>query len=79
MSFAPTEQAVRRALPKKALVASGLLMAIGLAAFLVGLVTDAATAWRAFHVNYLYFGGLAQSGVVLASIFVIVGATWPGP
>jgi hypothetical protein len=79
VSFAPTEQAVRRVLPKKALVASGLLMAIGLAAFLVGLVTDAATAWRAFHVNYLYFGGLAQSGVVLASIFVIVGATWPGP
>ena len=38
-----------------------------------------ATTWRSFHVNYLYFGGLAQAGVVLASIFVIIGATWPGP
>jgi hypothetical protein len=59
--------------------ACGVLVAIGLVAFLAGLATDAATAWRAFHVNYLYFGGLAQAGVVLASIFVIVGATWPGP
>ena len=29
--------------------------------------------------NYLYFAGLAQGGVVLSAIFVIVGARWPGP
>ena len=79
MSSAPAEQAIRRGLPRTALLVSSALLAIGLVAFLAGLSTDAATTWRAFHVNYLYFGGLAQSGVVLASIFVIVGATWPGP
>jgi hypothetical protein len=30
-------------------------------------------------VNYLYFGALAQGGVVVACVFVIVGAKWPGP
>ena len=79
MSAAPTEQALQRGLPKRTVAACGALVAIGLVAFLAGLATDAATTWRAFHVNYLYFGGLALAGVVLASIFVIVGATWPGP
>ena len=40
---------------------------------------DAATFWRSFHVNYLYFGVIAQGGVVLSCIFTIVGAKWPGP
>jgi len=55
------------------------LLAIGLLAFLGGLASDPATAWRAFHVNFLYFAGLGQAGAVLAAIFVIVGARWPGP
>ncbi len=79
MSSAPAEQAVRQELPRTALVVCAALTVIGLVAFLVGLWTDEATAWRSFHVNYLYFGGLAQAGVVLAAIFVIVGASWPGP
>ena len=40
---------------------------------------DAQTFWRSFHVNYLYFGAIAQGGVVLSCIFTIVGAKWPGP
>ncbi|MBM4383152.1 MAG: hypothetical protein FJ091_07240 [Deltaproteobacteria bacterium] len=40
---------------------------------------DAATFWRSFHVNYLYFGLIAQGAVVLSCIFTIVGAKWPGP
>jgi hypothetical protein len=56
---------------------AGLLAVAGLAyGFTQG---DAATFWRAFHVNYLYFGVLAQGGVVLSCIFTIVGAKWPGP
>jgi hypothetical protein len=55
------------------------LAALGVVTFLAGLGTDAAATWRAFHVNYLYFAGIAQGGVLLCAIFVIVGARWPGP
>jgi hypothetical protein len=56
---------------------AGLLAVAGLG---YGFATgDAATVWRSFHVNYLYFGVLAQGGVVLSCIFTIVGAKWPGP
>jgi hypothetical protein len=30
-------------------------------------------------VNFLYFAGLGQGGVVIAAIFITVGAKWPGP
>jgi hypothetical protein len=56
---------------------AGLLALAGLAfGFARG---DADTFWRSFHVNYLYFGAIAQGGVVFSCILTIVGATWPGP
>jgi hypothetical protein len=73
------EQANPRAIPRALLGACLALVAVGVAAFAGGLATDPATAWRAFHVNYLYFGALAQGGVVVACTFVIIGARWPGP
>ncbi len=65
-----------RAVSKPAAAVAALLVLLGLIAFATG---DAATAWRAFHVNTLYFAGLAQGGVVFAAILTIVGAKWPGP
>ena len=73
------EQANPRAIPRAWLGACLALVAIGVAAFAGGIATDPAAAWRAFHVNYLYFGALAQGGVVVACAFVIIGARWPGP
>src|SRR5262249_16165344 len=55
------------------------LMAAGAAAFALGLSSDPATAWRAFHVNFLYFGNIAQAAVVVACSLVIIGARWAGP
>jgi len=52
------------------------LIAVGLVAFALG---DAATAWRSFHVNFLYFGTFAQAALVLSCALVIVGARWAGP
>jgi hypothetical protein len=68
-----------RDLPGGLLAACGVLVVVGVAAFLAGLASDPATAWRAFHVNFLYFAGLSQGGLVLACALVIVGARWAGP
>jgi hypothetical protein len=73
------ERAHPRELPQPLTLVFWALTAIGLLAFVAGLVTDAETTWRAYHVNFLYFAGLSQGGLVIACIFVIVGARWPGP
>lgn len=68
-----------RSIPTRLLWACLVLIALGVLAFIIGLLVDADTAWRAFHVNYLYWGVLAQGALVVSSTFVIVGARWPGP
>jgi hypothetical protein len=73
------EVARPRGVPGGLIALFGALAAIGVISFFYGLSTDADTAWRAFHVNFLYFAGLAQGGAVIAAIFVTVGAHWPGP
>lgn len=56
-----------------------LLIAVGVIALLAGVATDPATAWRSFHVNFLYFGTIAHAAICLAAALVIVGARWAGP
>jgi hypothetical protein len=73
------DRASPRALPQPAASVAAALAGLGAACFGYGLATDPATAWRSFHVNTLYFGGIAQGGVLMACIFTIVGARWPGP
>ena len=48
--------AVPRALPTGLVTICAVLIAIGAVAFAAGLLSDPSIAWRAFHVNYLYFG-----------------------
>ena len=73
------ERAHPRPLPGALVALCGLLVAVGVVSFALGLASDPTTTWRAFHVNYLYFAGLAQGGVVISCILVTVGAKWPGP
>ncbi len=73
------ESANPRGLPLPALGACGALLAVGAASFLWGLISDPVTAWRAYHVNYIYYAGLSQAALVVASAFVIIGARWAGP
>jgi hypothetical protein len=73
------DRASPRALPQPAACIAAALAVLGLACFGYGLASDPETAWRAFHVNTLYFGGIAQGGIIIACIFTIVGARWPGP
>jgi hypothetical protein len=73
------ERANPRAIPRSWVVACGALIAIGVVAFLAGLMVDSETAWRAYHVNTVYYATLAQGGLCLACAFVIIGARWTGP
>lgn len=73
------EQANPRGIPRAAIGICLALVALGVVSFVFGLGTDPATTWRAFHVNYLYWGVLAQGGIAVACAFVIIGARWPGP
>ena len=73
------DQASPRELPKLPVIILGVLAVIGLVAFGLGLSSDPATAWRAFHVNYLYFGAMSQGGLIIAVALTIVGAKWAGP
>jgi hypothetical protein len=54
-------------------------MLVGIGCFIAGLLTDAATAWRAFHVNWLFTTSLSLGALTLASALVIIGARWAGP
>ncbi len=79
MTASAPQEGRPRALPRAAFTACAVGVALGVVALVAGLATDAATTWRAFHVNHLYWSGLAHGGLVLGAIFVIVGARWPGP
>jgi hypothetical protein len=73
------DQATPRPIPSALLGACLVLIGVGLVTFLVGLTTDADDAWRAYHVNYLFWGALGQGGLIVACTFNIVGARWTGP
>src|SRR5262249_11463200 len=79
VSAAQAYRANPREIPAAWLAACGLLVLVGAAAFVVGLTQDPRTTWLAYHANFIYFATLSQSGLVLASALVIVGARWAGP
>jgi hypothetical protein len=69
-----------RELPRQLVGVCALLVAIGAVAFIGGLMGDhPETAWRAFHVNFVYFTTLALGGLMVSCCLVIVGAGWAGP
>ncbi|HWP37448.1 MAG TPA: NrfD/PsrC family molybdoenzyme membrane anchor subunit [Gemmatimonadales bacterium] len=77
------EEAYRRAAaaPAHSLVRGGALLAVlGLATFvLFALGDDPARAWRAYHVNFLFFTGLAVGGVVFSAAYRVSKGAWAGP
>jgi hypothetical protein len=73
--YAATPRDLSRAL----VLVCGVLIAVGVIAFLVGLGRDPGVVWRAFHVNHLYFGIMSQAALCLACAFVIIDAKWSGP
>ena len=54
-----------------------MLGAVGAVAFLYGIfLGDEIRAWQALLVNFLFFAGLAQAGVVLSAVLQTTSARW---
>lgn len=52
------------------------LMFLGLAAFVVGLVTDRERAWHAYLVGFFYFASVAVGGLFFTAIQHLTSAGW---
>jgi hypothetical protein len=70
----------QRDLPYGLLLLCGVLILLGIIAMGVGIASGhPETAWRAFHVNWVYFGLMSQAAICLSAALVIIGAKWAGP
>jgi len=57
----------------------GVLAVVGAALFMLSLSgPEADRAWQLFHVNWIYFTGLAGGSVAIAAVHKIVQAKWSG-
>ncbi|MFP6639296.1 MAG: hypothetical protein VCC04_03555, partial [Myxococcota bacterium] len=73
------ERANSLGLPQPLTGICAALVALGILAFVAGLMRDPQKTWLAFHSNFIFTTMLACAGLVLASIYTIVGAKWCGP
>src|ERR1700730_5857888 len=66
--------------PIALVVVLGALTLIGVAGFVIGVTTETEPhAWQAFLVNFLFFLGVAQGGVMVSGAFYLTQARWGGP
>jgi hypothetical protein len=57
-----------------------VLVVLGVLMFIIGLSTGAAQrTWQAFLINAVFWGGMAQAGVMLSVIWQITDAKWGRP
>lgn len=80
-TIGPVEMPVRRfdGVPRQAMLASLVLVAVGVIAFIVGALGDADRVWRAYLFNWLYFAGLAQGAVIFAVAVSLTRGIWSRP
>jgi hypothetical protein len=56
------------------------LTVVGAGAFAAGIAgPEAARAWQAYLVNFVFWTGLAAGAVLLSAILTLTGARWAGP
>lgn len=62
------------------LAAGGVLALVGVGLFVaLAMGDDPGRAWRSFHLNFLFFTGVAQGAIVFAATQKIAKADWSGP
>ncbi|HEX9582429.1 MAG TPA: NrfD/PsrC family molybdoenzyme membrane anchor subunit [Gemmatimonadales bacterium] len=83
MTASGHQDAYRRAAeaPARPLVTGGAVLAVaGLALFALLLMgDDPGRAWRAYHVNFLFFTGVSLGGVAFSAAFRVTKGAWAGP
>lgn len=68
---------IPRQLPRPVFAVLLAIAAIGAAAFVYGVAAeDGQRAWQIFLVNFLFWSGIAQAGVVFAAILRVVNGRW---
>ena len=80
--YPPREELVRAAaapIPRGVKLASLVLAVLGLLVFVVGLFVDADRAWRALHINWLFFTSISSAAVAFVAVQRIVTARWSRP
>jgi Ni/Fe-hydrogenase subunit HybB-like protein len=61
------------------LIASGLLVAVGLIAFLIQAVgSHPENAWRVYLINFLLWSAMAQGGLLFSAVMNLTKARWSG-
>jgi len=67
--------------PAQPLVVAGAILALaGLAVFVMQILgADPDRGWRAYHINFLFFTGIALGGIVFAAIQKVTKGKWAGP
>ncbi|MBI3087105.1 MAG: hypothetical protein HYY88_15475 [candidate division NC10 bacterium] len=72
--------ALTRPLPRWIITGLGLLVLVGAGTFLLGASgRNPLRAWQAYLVNFLFWSGIGQAGLVFASIQEMTGARWGHP
>lgn len=72
-----TFQKMPRYIPRVALVILFGLLTLGVVAFLIGISgEEPLRAWQIYLVNFVFWTGLAQAGVVFAAIYHLSRAQW---
>ena len=62
--------------PRRAITMAWGATVIGLAVFVIYLFVDADRAWRAFHINWLFFAAISSAGATFAAVQRITTARW---
>jgi Ni/Fe-hydrogenase subunit HybB-like protein len=65
--------------PRALRIAIPVLIVLGVIVFIAALLTDVERAWRAYHMNWLYFTSIAQGGFMLAVVTTIAKGMWSRP
>jgi hypothetical protein len=68
--------ASNRELPKSLTTTTLALAGVGAIVFIIGLFLNPDRAWRAFHMNWLFFTALTSAGVTFVAVQRITTARW---